>query len=213
MDVNNSKLKNIMLLDNSLLNEAKKMLDVMDGKADEILPESLVDIVKFHTKGATASALASAWIPGAGGTIATISAAGFIWSMYIRINEKIGMPFSENVIKTIASGVATNLASVAAGNIIFSSLASFLPGLGTVGASVVVGITCYAMTLCSGYLYFKLMTKLIQDGIDLSNASVENIKSASEIIAKSNDVKDFLKKAKKEFMEKKKSGDFDQKGQ
>ena len=57
--------------------------------------------------------------------------------MYIRINNKIGLSFSKNVMKTIGAGVATNLA----GYVAMSGLASaikFLPGVGTVTAALLM---------------------------------------------------------------------------
>jgi hypothetical protein len=55
--------------------------------------------------------VASGWVPGFGGLAAAGISARFIWTMYGRINSKIGLPFSENVVKSIATGIATNLAA------------------------------------------------------------------------------------------------------
>ena len=184
------------------------MLDAMDAKANEVLPEHLVEIVKFHTRGGVACGLASAWIPGAGGTIASVGAVGFIWSMYVRINEAIEMPFSDNVLKIIATGVATNLASAAAVNIIVSSAFSLFPGIGTVAATVLTGATMYAVTLSAGYLYFKLMTELFKSGLDLNNISINSLKDMALNLANSDDIKSFFKGASKEFKEKNKQGEF-----
>jgi hypothetical protein len=55
--------------------------------------------------------VSSGWVPGFGGLAAAGISARFIWTMYGRINSKIGLPFSENVVKSIATGIATNLAA------------------------------------------------------------------------------------------------------
>jgi uncharacterized protein (DUF697 family) len=198
-----------MSVDSHLLHEAKHLVEAMDKKVDELLPYELADIVKFHSKGAAAAALASAWIPGAGGTAAALTSAGFIWSMYGRIGSKIGLPFGTNLLKSLASGVATNLATGVAGAIVISTLISFIPGLGSVGASVIMGATCYALTLTAGYIYLKILTKLFKAKVDLTNITEQELKDMAESAAKEDDVSEVIKEAKADFKTKKKQGEFD----
>ena len=82
---------------------AELLVKALDMAADSVLPQQIVDIVKLHSK----LAVGSSFIPIPGLDMA--GAAGSIWSMYIRINNKIHIPFGENVLKSLASGVATNL--------------------------------------------------------------------------------------------------------
>jgi uncharacterized protein (DUF697 family) len=191
-----------------LLGQAMKLVKAMDRAADRSLPHEIADIVKFHSKGAAAAALASAWIPGAGGAAAAVTSGGFIWTMYGRIGSKIGLPFGKNVLKSLASGVATNLAASVAGVIAVSTALSFIPGLGSVGASVIMGATCYALTLASGYIYLKIMTVLFSKGVDLSKVSEEELKGLAASAAKDADVRDVIREAKAEFRVKKKQGEF-----
>ncbi|MFN5752592.1 MAG: hypothetical protein ACK47G_09055, partial [Pseudanabaena sp.] len=148
------------------LNHMRQIAGGLDQIVDENLPYQIADIVKFHSKGAAAAAVGSAWIPGAGGTAAILASAGFIWSMYARIGSEINLPMSENILKTLGSGVATNLASGMAASWVMSSVFSLFPGIGSIGASVVMGGTCYALTLASGYVYLKIMTALFISGVD-----------------------------------------------
>jgi hypothetical protein len=99
-----------MGIDEQLLHQAKHLVEAMDKTVDDALPHEIADIVKFHAKGAAAAALASAWIPGVGAAAAVAASAGFIWSMYGRIGAKIELPFGQNVLKSLASGAATNVA-------------------------------------------------------------------------------------------------------
>lgn len=191
-----------------LLRQAITLVKAMDRAADRSLPHEIAGIVKFHSKGAAAAALASAWIPGAGGAAATVTSAGFIWSMYSRIGAKLGLPFRKNVLKSLASGVATNLAAAVAGVIAMSTLLTFFPGLGNVAATVIMGATCYALTLASGYIYLKIMTKLFSNGVDLTKVSEKELKELAASAAKDADVQDVIKEAKVEFRARKKQGEF-----
>jgi len=200
-----------MDINHTLLHQAEKLLKAMDKTVDSNLPKEIADIVKFHSKGATAAALGSAWIPGAGGTAAVLACAGFIWTMYGRIGAKIDLPISSNVLKTLAFGVATNLASAAIAGIVVSSALSLIPGLGSVGASVIMGGVCYGLTLASGFVYLKVMTALFTKGLDPTKLSEDDLKSAASDAAKDSDVKDILKQARKDFKSEKANGGFERK--
>ena len=197
-----------MNIDEMLLKQAKELLSVMDDACDDSLPKDVAEIVKFHAKGATAAALASAWIPGAGGTAAIAACAGFIWTMYGRIGSKINLPISSNILKTLAFGVATNLASAAVGSLAISTALSFIPGLGSIGASVIMGGVCYAMTIASGFVFLKTMTALFTSGVDPTKATEQELQGAAKQAASSNDVSDVLRQAKSEFKSKKAQGEF-----
>jgi uncharacterized protein (DUF697 family) len=171
----------------------------MGKMVDESMPRELAEIVKFHSAAAAAAALASGWIPGAGALAAVTISAGFVWSMYARIGAKIGLPFSHNVLKSLASGVATNLAANVVGALALSTIISFVPGLGSVGASVIAGATCYALTLGSGYIYLKVMTMLFAKGVCPSSLSEKELQAMAASVAKDSDVRAVMKEAKSDF--------------
>lgn len=114
----------------------------IDKQADNLLPQQIVDIVKTHSK----LAVASSWIPIPGADLA--AGAASIWEMYLRINKKIDVPFGENIIKTIGSGVATNLAGYIAVSGVASAL-KFVSFIGTIGGAVIMSAAQYALTLAS----------------------------------------------------------------
>ncbi|MCL1494011.1 MAG: hypothetical protein M1G31_25195 [Pseudanabaena sp. Salubria-1] len=181
------------------LNHMRQITGGLDQIVDENLPYQIADIVKFHSKGAAAAAVGSAWIPGAGGTAAILASAGFIWSMYARIGSEINLPMSENILKTLGSGVATNLASGMAASWVMSSVFSLFPGIGSIGASVVMGGTCYALTLASGYVYLKIMTALFISGVDPTKMSEQELNNMAKNIANDSDVKDVMNTAKQAY--------------
>ena len=182
-----------------LIEQAGKMLKAMNKLADKSLPEKIAEIVKSHSTGAAVAAVGSAWIPGAGGTAAVLASAGFIWSMYARIGSEINLPMSENILKTIASGVATNLAAGVTASWVMSSVFSVIPGIGSVAASVIMGGTCYALNLASGYVYLKIMTTLFSSGVDPTKMSEQELNAMAKKVANDSDVKDVMNKAKQAY--------------
>ncbi len=191
-----------------LLRQAEKLVHAMDSVASRSLPQEIAKIVTFHSKGAAAAALASGWIPGVGGTAAIVIAAGFIWSMYGRIGAKIGLSFGKNILKSLASGVATNLAANVVGGIALTTAFSLIPGLGSIGASVIAGAICYAITLASGYLYLKIITNLFSNKVDLSTVSEQDLKDMAVEFAKDGDVQEVINEAKADFHRRNKQGEF-----
>ncbi len=174
-------------------------LDEIPQLFDKGKPRRIAEIVNFHSKGAAVAAVGSAWIPGVGGTAAVLASAGFIWSMYAKIGSEINLPMSENILKTLGSGVATNLASSMAASFVMSSVFSFFPGIGSIGASVVMGGTCYALTLGSGFVYLKIMTELFSSGVDPTKMSEQQLNDMAKKVANDSDVKDVMNKAKQAY--------------
>ena len=182
-----------------ILHQAHKLIEAMNKTVDENLPAEIAEIVKVHSAGAAAAGVASGWIPGAGGLAAAGLSAGFIWTMYGRINSKIGLPFTENVVKSLASGVATNLAAYFVGGLVISTVFSIVPGIGSVSASVVVGATCYALTLASGYVYLKLLTKLFLSNTDPVSMDAESLKREAASVAADANIKEVINDAKNSY--------------
>jgi len=185
--------------DQHLLHAAEKLVHALNKTVDENLPAEIAEIVKLHSAGAAASGLAAGWIPGAGGIAATGICMGFIWTMYGRINSKIGLPVTENVIKSLGTAIATNLGAYFVGGLITSTVFSILPGLGSVGASVVVGGTSYALTLASGYVYLKVLTNLFLSGNDPARMDVDSFKKAAEHVVASENMKQVIADAKSSY--------------
>lgn len=178
--------------EDKLLKLAFKLAKLMDKAADEVLPGKIVGIVKTHSK----LAVGSAFIPVPGADLA--AGAASIWGMYIRINKAIDLPFKENIIKSIGSGVATNLA----GYIVVSGvggLLKFVPGLGSLGGGIIMATAMYACTLTSGYIYLKALCALIEKkGI---NVSGEELKKQVTSILENNkeEIKTFINEAKEGY--------------
>jgi hypothetical protein len=201
-------------MDNSrLLDAAIELVKVMDKVMDDSLPRDIADIVKSHAKGAAIAGVAGGWIPGVGGTVAIAISAGFVWTMYGRINGKIDLPFSQNIMKSVASGIATNLAGYAVGSIAISTAFSFLPGLGNFGASVIAGGTGYAITLASGFVYLKILTSIFTAGKDPTSITAEHLQEVAKKVVQNEDIKVVMKEAKEEYKSAKARGEIQEEPQ
>ena len=180
---------------------AQKLLTTMrhlDRGVDSCTPQEIADIIKFHSKGAAAAGVAAGWVPGAGGAAATAIAAGFIWTMYGRINSKIGLTFSKSILKTLASGIATNLAGCLVGSLVMNAVFSFIPGLGNIAASAIAGGVCYALTLASGIVYLKILTNIFSAGVDPTSVDIDTLKNMANDIASDINMKEIYEEAKEE---------------
>ncbi len=174
-----------------LYEAAEALVTVLDKTAEQLLPQEIVDVVKLHSKLAVGSAL----IPVPGADVA--AGAANIWTMYGRVNSKVGISIRDNVLKTVGSGVVTNLASYMAMAGLGSAIKA-IPGLGTVTGTALMSASLYAVTLASGYIYVKALTLLANKG----NGSIDitQIDSAVKDILKNKEViKNFIKAAKSDF--------------
>lgn len=201
------------MVNSKLLFAAIDPVKVMDAAVDDNLPNEIADVVKFHSKSAAVAALGSAWIPGIGGAAAYTIAVGFVWSMYLRINDKLGLSFTENLIKTVASGIATNLAAAAIASLAITTALSFLPGLGSMGASAIMCGTCYALTLASGFVYLKLLTTVFKAGKDPTSMTAENLKAVAKEVVQNEDIKAVMKEANQAYKAAKARGDIQEEAQ
>ncbi|MBQ2970644.1 MAG: hypothetical protein IJE15_09715 [Bacteroidaceae bacterium] len=162
---------------------------------------------------AAVAGVGSGWLPGAGALVATAAWVAAIWGMYVKINKDLGITIKDNVLKSLASALLTNLIASAGALILMlvgSTLLSFIPGLGTVGAIAIDGAIGYVTVFASGVLYIKLLTKLFKagKGFNISENNVENL--AKDIISES-DVKKIIKEGKNAFKEDQKAGKFKKK--
>ena len=180
-----------MDIDGKLLSSSYKLVKLMDKTADNNLPRDIADVVKLHSKLAVGSALIP--VPGAD----MVASAANIWGMYVRINGKLDIPFGENIMKSIGSGVATNLASYIAISGVASAL-KFIPGLGSIGGAVLMAASLYAVTLASGWVYLQALCLLAEK--KGKTFSANDISSAvNDILKEKSTIKEFINEAKKTY--------------
>ena len=173
-----------------LYNAAVALVTALDKGADKLLPQSIVDVVKLHAK----VAVGSAWIPVPGADMA--AGAANIWSMYVRINNKVDISVKDNILKTIGSGVATNLVSYAA-MLGLGSAIKAIPGLGSLSGGILMSASLYAVTLAGGYIYVQALTLLANKGGTIDISQIDS--AVKEVMADKDIIKNFINAAKKDF--------------
>ncbi len=176
-----------------LLRAAVNLVKLTDKAAVDFLPEKLVGIVRLHS----GIAVGTVMIPVPGADIA--AAAANIWTMYARINSDLGLPFGENVIKSVAAGVATNLGSAAAALLVVGSAMKLVPGLGSFGGAALMAATIYGLTTVSGIVYLRALAALAER-TNLATATEADLKAATESAMKDKqEMKDLIKKSGKNY--------------
>ena len=176
----------------ALTKAATAVVKAMHRHLDDELPEEIANLIKIH---AIASA-GSAWIPVPGAAMAGSAIA--IWGMYYRINSKLGLPFHKNVVKSLASGVATNLMAYV-GILAVGEGLKFIPGLGSALGAVVITAASYALTLASGYVYLRVLSRVLENST-ADAVTPEDLTTAVDVVmADKKVIKDFVKSAKKSY--------------
>ena len=177
-----------------LLQAAIELTQALDRMADVHLPEKLAGIVKTHA----GIAVGSAFIPIPG--VDMIAAASNIWTMYVRINNELELPFAENLMRSLATGVVTNLGAAALGYMVIGSAFKLVPGLGSLGGAAILSATIYGVTIASGIVYMKAVSRLLINEKRGQEVNEENLKWAIEEIMDDDDsVHNILAAAKKDY--------------
>lgn len=176
-----------------LLKAAMELVEAANKLADEHLPGKIADIVKLHAGLAVGSALIP--IPGAD----MAAGAANIWAMYVRINNALDLPFSENIIKSLAAGVLTNIGAAAASLLVVGSALKFIPVLGTLGGAAIMGATIYGVTLAAGFVYMSALTKLLRQK-SAADITEDDLKTATKAeMQDTSALKDIIKAGGKDY--------------
>ena len=179
----------------------KVALKAIDALGAEVLPEQLNSIARTHSILAVGAAIIP--VPGA----SEIAGAVNIWYMYKKINNALGIKFSDNKLKTIVGGVVANLGTYALISVGASALLKFIPGLGTVGGTAIDMALLPAITYTSAFIYLQAICSMAEKAKEgYENMSADNLKEEIDDYMKDNksEITDVMKDAKKEFKDAKK---------
>lgn len=113
---------------------------------------------------AAATGIGSGMLPGAGGVVMTVASVAAIWTMYGKINEKLGISISGNALKSLASAMLTNIIAGAGAYIaalVATTIISFIPILNFL-ALPAEAIIAYVAVFASGVLYIRFLTKVFK---------------------------------------------------
>lgn len=177
-----------------LIQAAIELTQALDRMADVHLPEKLAGIVKTHA----GIAVGSAFIPVPGADM--VAAASNIWTMYVRINNELELPFAENLIRSLATGVLTNLGAGALAYMVVGSAFKFIPGIGSLGGAAILSATIYGVTIASGIVYMKAVSRLLRNKPQGQQVNEENLRCAiEEIMDDDESVQNILASAKEDY--------------
>jgi uncharacterized protein (DUF697 family) len=182
----------------SLIEAAYNLAVATDKATDIAVHEKVAGIVKLHAK----LAIASAWIPIPGADLAAM--AGNTWTMYVRINKTLDIPFSKNLIKSLSTGIGTNILS-SLPVLGVASVLKWFPGIGTLGSGAIMSVPVYIATISAGIVYMKALAVLLKRKSELTEV---NLKEALDsILDDKNGMKQIITDAKREYVASKASGE------
>ena len=151
----------------------------IDGYASGVFGQEILSIVKKHANVVSGAAVANG-IPG----LATASMAAVVastWKMYYDINSALGISFSENFLKSIASGVISNLGvnSAAAVGTVGTNLLSFIPVIGT-GIAMIGGMAINRTAIhTAAVTYLKILSNVVDSGGDFNETSLGSLTTSA----------------------------------
>lgn len=157
-----------------------------DKEMRTTLPNEIVDCIQTHS----GIAVAASFIPVGGLDVAALT--GNIWTMYVRINRMLGISFSENMMKSLGSAVAANLASnlAVAGT---GAIVKYIPFLGTITGGVMMGATMYGATICAAWVYLTAIARWVRNG----SGSGDDLKSCvNDVMVQNKDKMNDISKGK-----------------
>lgn len=181
-------------MNSEMLKMAAYSLKGYYGNADEIVQS----VINHAALAATAAALSGA-IPGAGGAIAATVSIGFIVKMYFSLGNMLGIRLGNGVLKALASAIVADLAGSVAAVLAVAAALSFVPGLGTLGAVSILGLTSFCYVYLAGVIYIKMVGTLLKAGKSIDHMTEEELKDAASKEASSMNMKAAVKEASSAF--------------
>lgn len=140
----------------------------VDNVAADSMSREVLAKVKKHANVVTGAALANG-IPG-GSAVALTAIIASTWKMYYDINKTLGISFSENFLKSTASGIVSNLASNGAA-VVGTNMLSWIPGIGTVGAMLGGMAVNRASLYAAAVSYLKILSAIADKGGNFSEST------------------------------------------
>ena len=145
----------------------------INDAAKYVLPEDIEKIVRKHA----AIAVATAFIPVGG--LDLVAATANVWTMYVRINNALGVKFSDNKMKSIGSAVVSNLIQ----NLGVAAVAMALKWnpISYIASVAVLTGALYGLTITSGWVYLKALTNMALNDGDIDRSIKEALKDKASI--------------------------------
>ena len=145
----------------------------INDAAKYVLPEDIEKIVRKHA----ALAVATAFIPIGG--LDLVAATANVWTMYVRINNALGVKFSDNKMKSIGSAVVSNLVQNLGVAAVVVAL-KWNPISYVASVAVLTG-ALYGLTITAGWVYLKALSNMALNDADIERSVKEALKDKASI--------------------------------
>ena len=145
----------------------------INDAAKYVLPEDIEKIVRKHA----AIAVATAFIPIGG--LDLVAATANVWTMYVLINNALGVKFSDNKMKSIGSAVVSNLVQNLGVAAVVVAL-KWNPISYVASVAVLTG-ALYGLTITAGWVYLKALTNMALNDGDIDRSIKETLKDKASI--------------------------------
>lgn len=155
--------------------------------------DGLKDIIETDAWVAAAASAVGGLIPVLSVPAMIVSNVGAIWHMYIKLAQRLGVTWSNGLLRTLASAAVTNMTTNLAGLLVGELMAAFVPG-----ASVLVcaGISYYII-YAAGMMFLTMLAKLLNKYGSVK--AVPDVVSTDDIKCDKSYFKDAMKDAKDSF--------------
>jgi len=166
---------------------AKKITEIDSSFLEEHFGAEVAKIVKQHGAACTAAA-AAALCPGAGPTICMVAQTTLVYTMYLRMNQALGIKLGKNVVKALASAAISNIISNAGSfllSFVGATVLSIIPVVGNYASALLMFGVSYATVMIAAMCYGKTLLALSKAGSNVESMTEDEIKKAmkSEIDA------------------------------
>lgn len=155
---------------------AKKVVaayNKFNSVAVEVLPEDIEKIVLRHAK----IAFATAFIPIGG--LDVVAATANIWTMYVNINNALGLKFSDHLIKSLGSAIVSNIVQNVGLMAVIAAL-KWNPLSWPVSVAILTS-ALYALTVVSGWIYLTALANMAQYDNDVKASVKATLKYQTDI--------------------------------
>ncbi|MBQ9311276.1 MAG: zinc ribbon domain-containing protein [Bacteroidales bacterium] len=184
----------------------------MQGTLNGTKIEGIAETISHFALASAVASMAAAVIPGAGGAMAAIAQAGFVWATYVKINKTVGLSMTTETAKFLANAIATNIitqyGALMAGHFVAGVL-SFIPLFGSAGAALAEGAIGYGLIYAAAYVYLKLISRVIKPDGSIQVAEDDSTKKIIEEIMNREDMGGLFREGAKQFKEARTSGALD----
>lgn len=148
-------------------------LKQINSVAAGVLPEDIENIVMRHAK----IAFATAFIPIGG--LDVLAATANVWTMYVSINNKLGLKFSDHILKSLGSAIVSNIVQNVGIMAVVSAL-KWNPLSWPISVAILTA-SLYALTIVSGWVYLTALANMSQHDNDITFSVKNALKNKADI--------------------------------